>query len=224
MIQLNEQQRKAAEFEGKHLLVLAGAGTGKTGTIIARADYLLRKGVQPNHIAILSFTRKSAKEIAERLKISAPGGINKKEITGRTFHSWCNEIMHLYPDHFPHHGYTPLDEDDRLSAMALALGKNFRDSKKEKVKKETVTAIYSYAVNTLCSLSDAILHIRYTNRERVDEEVMRLVEEDRKLIAPVIKKYIEYKKVRRYIDYDDMLSVVATQLERDEAIPACAGG
>ncbi|MBF6629024.1 MAG: UvrD-helicase domain-containing protein, partial [Proteiniphilum sp.] len=90
MIQLNEQQQKAAEFEGKHLLVLAGAGTGKTGTIIARADYLLRKGVQPNRIAILSFTRKSAKEIAERLKISAPGGINKKEITGRTFHSWCN--------------------------------------------------------------------------------------------------------------------------------------
>ncbi|HHT34996.1 MAG TPA: UvrD-helicase domain-containing protein, partial [Bacteroidales bacterium] len=38
MIQLNEQQRMAAEFEGKHLLVLAGAGTGKTGTIIARAD------------------------------------------------------------------------------------------------------------------------------------------------------------------------------------------
>ncbi|MBK5195309.1 MAG: UvrD-helicase domain-containing protein [Proteiniphilum sp.] len=88
MIQLNEQQQKAAGYEGKHLLVLAGAGTGKTGTIIARAEYLLRKGVQPNRIAILSFTRKSAKEIAERLKISAPGGINKKEITGRTFHSW----------------------------------------------------------------------------------------------------------------------------------------
>lgn len=218
MIQLNEQQRKAAEFEGKHLLVLAGAGTGKTGTIIARADHLLRKGVQPNRIAILSFTRKSAREIAERLKLSAPGGINKKEITGRTFHSWCNEIMHLYPDHFPHHGYTPLDEDDRLSAMALALGKNFRDSKKEKVKKEVVTAIYSYAVNTLCSLSDAILHIRYGNLEKDDEQVKQYVEEDRKLIAPVIKKYIDYKKERRYIDYDDMLSVVATQLERNEAL------
>lgn len=218
MIQLNEQQRKAAEFEGKHLLVLAGAGTGKTGTIIARADHLLRKGVQPNRIAILSFTRKSAREIAERLKLSAPGGINKKEITGRTFHSWCNEIMHLYPDHFPHHGYTPLDEDDRLSAMALALGKNFRDSKKEKVKKEVVTAIYSYAVNTLCSLSEAILHIRYGNLEKEDEQVKQYVEEDRKLIAPVIKKYIDYKKERRYIDYDDMLSVVATQLERNEAL------
>ena len=218
MIQLNEQQRKAAEFEGKHLLVLAGAGTGKTGTIIARADHLLRKGVQPNRIAILSFTRKSAREIAERLKLLAPGGINKKEITGRTFHSWCNEIMHLYPDHFPHHNYTPLDEDDRLSAMALALGKNFRDSKKEKVKKEVVTAIYSYAVNTLCSLSDAILHIRYGNLEKEDEQVKQYVEEDRKLIAPVIKKYIDYKKERRYIDYDDMLSVVATQLERNEAL------
>jgi DNA helicase-2/ATP-dependent DNA helicase PcrA len=102
--------------------------------------------------------------------------------------------------------------------MALALGKNFRDSKKEKVKKEVVTAIYSYAVNTLCSLSDAILHIRYGNMEKEDEQVKQYVEEDRKLIAPVIKKYIDYKKERRYIDYDDMLSVVATQLERNEAL------
>ncbi|HHT34955.1 MAG TPA: ATP-dependent helicase, partial [Bacteroidales bacterium] len=108
--------------------------------------------------------------------------------------------------------------DDRLSAMALALGKNFRDSKKEKVKKEVVTAIYSYAVNTLCSLSEAILHVRYGNMEKEDEQVKQYVEEDRKLIAPVIKKYIDYKKERRYIDYDDMLSVVATQLERDEAL------
>lgn len=67
MENLNEYQIKAAEYDGKHLLVLAGAGTGKTKTIIARAEYLLNNGIQPNKIAILSFTRKSAKEIAERL-------------------------------------------------------------------------------------------------------------------------------------------------------------
>ena len=215
---LNEYQIKAAEYKGKHLLVLAGAGTGKTKTIIARAEFLLNNGVQPNRIAILSFTRKSAKEIAERLKISVSGSINKNAITGKTFHSWCNEIMHFYPDYFPHHSYTPLDEDDRLSAMALAVGKNFRDSQNEKVKKDTVVAIYSYAINTLCSLSDAIRHIRYCDSDREDEHINQFIEKDKALIAPVIKKYIEYKKERRYIDYDDMLSIVADILEKNEVV------
>jgi len=218
MIGLNEFQKKAAEFKGKHLLVLAGAGTGKTKTIVARAEYLLNSGVQPNKIAILSFTRKSAKEIAERLKMSVSGNVNKNAITGKTFHSWCNEIMHFYPEHFPHHSYTPLDEDDRLSAIALAIGKNFRDSTNEKVKKETVTAIYSYAINTLCSLSDAIFQIRYFNSDKDDEQIKKRVEDDKILIAPVIRKYIEFKKERRYIDYDDMLNVVAEVLERNTEV------
>lgn len=218
MTGLNEFQKKAAEFKGKHLLVLAGAGTGKTKTIVARAEYLLNSGVQPNKIVILSFTRKSAKEIAERLKMSVSGNVNKNAITGKTFHSWCNEIMHFYPEHFPHHSYTPLDEDDRLSAIALAIGKNFRDSTNEKVKKETVTAIYSYAINTLCSLSDAIFQIRYFNSDKDDEQIKKRVEDDKILIAPVIRKYIEFKKERRYIDYDDMLNVVAEVLERNTEV------
>ncbi len=218
MTDLNKFQKQAAEFKGKHLLVLAGAGTGKTKTIVARAEYLLNSGVQPNKIAILSFTRKSAREIAERLKMSVSGNVNKNAITGKTFHSWCNEIMHFYPEHFPHHSYTPLDEDDRLSAIALAIGKNFRDSTNEKINKETVTAIYSYAINTLCSLSDAIFQIRYFNSDKDDEQIKKRVEDDKILIAPVIRKYIEFKKERRYIDYDDMLNVVAEVLERNTEV------
>lgn len=57
---LNEEQKKAVSFDGKHLLVLAGAGTGKTKTIVARALYLLEHGISPSKILILSFTRKSA--------------------------------------------------------------------------------------------------------------------------------------------------------------------
>lgn len=218
MANLNEYQKRAAEYGGKHLLVLAGAGTGKTKTIVARAEYLLRSGVQPKKIAILSFTRKSAREIAERLKMSVSGDVDKRNITGRTFHSWCNEIMHFYPDHFPHHSYTPLDEDDRLSAMALAIGKNLRDSTNEKIGKETVTAIYSFAVNTLCSLSDAIYQVRYLNSDKEDEQIKKRIEDDKQLIAPIIRKYIEYKRERRYIDYDDMLSVVAETLKKNKLV------
>jgi len=218
MTDLNDSQRRAATFEGKHLLVLAGAGTGKTKTIVAHAEYLLNNGVEPNKIAIVSFTRKSAREIAERLKLSVSGNMNKNAITGKTFHSWCNEIMHQYPEHFPHHSFTPLDEDDRLSAFALAIGRNLKDSTTEKIKKETVAAVYSYAVNTLCSLTDAIFHIRYVNSDKDDEQIKKRVEEDKLIIAPIIKKYIEYKKERRYMDYDDMLNVVAQVLEKNESV------
>lgn len=218
MTDLNDSQRRAATFEGKHLLVLAGAGTGKTKTIVARAEYLLNNGVEPNKIAIVSFTRKSAREIAERLKLSVSGNMNKNAITGKTFHSWCNEIMHQYPEHFPHHSFTPLDEDDRLSAFALAIGRNLKDSTTEKIKKETVAAVYSYAVNTLCSLTDAIFHIRYVNSDKDDEQIKKRVEEDKLIIAPIIKKYIEYKKERRYMDYDDMLNVVAQVMEKNESV------
>lgn len=218
MTDLNDSQRRAATFEGKHLLVLAGAGTSKTKTIVARAEYLLNNGVESNKIAIVSFTRKSAREIAERLKLSVSGNMNKNAITRKTFHSWCNEIMHHYPEHFPHHSFTPLDEDDRLSAFALAIGRNLKDSTTEKIKKETVAAVYSYAVNTLCSLTDAIFHIRYVNSDKDDEQIKKRVEEDKLIIAPIIKKYIEYKKERRYMDYDDMLNVVAQVMEKNESV------
>lgn len=83
MSDLNESQKKAATFKGKHLLVLAGAGTGKTKTIVARAEHLLNNGVEANKIVILSFTRKSAREIAERLKLSAAGSLNKMPLAVR---------------------------------------------------------------------------------------------------------------------------------------------
>ena len=72
--ELNPQQREAVTFDGRNLLVLAGAGTGKTRTIIARAKYLLNSGVDPARLLILSFTRKSAREIVNRLRSSVKEG------------------------------------------------------------------------------------------------------------------------------------------------------
>lgn len=92
MNQLNEQQKKAATFEGKHLLVLAGAGTGKTRTIIARAKNLIKSGINPKKILILSFTRKSANEIVERIASELPE-TQSEGLTGSTFHSWCMSII-----------------------------------------------------------------------------------------------------------------------------------
>lgn len=222
MDNLNEYQIKAVEYKGKHLLVLAGAGTGKTKTIIARAEYLIKSGIQPNKIAILSFTRKSAQEIVERVKSSISGQFNANAISGRTFHSWCNEIMHTYPDYFPQSKYTLLDEDDRNSAMGLAVGKYFKDSQGEKLNSKNVVSIYSYAVNTLCSLSDSIKHMRYYHSNKNEEELKVIIEKDKAILAPVIKQYIDYKATRRYVDYDDMLNIVADALQNNDIIRRAA--
>lgn len=117
------KSKKSSFFDGKHLLVLAGAGTGKTKTIIARALYLLEHGISPSKILILSFTRKSANEIVSRIEL-----LNNKSIgiTGQTFHSWCMNIIKSNPNAFHCEEYTCLDEDDRESAVKLLCGKNLR--------------------------------------------------------------------------------------------------
>ena len=97
--ELNESQRKAVVYEGKHLLVLAGAGTGKTKTIIARAVYLISKGVSPSQIQILTFTRKAASEIVSRVKASLPPN-QANTLGGSTFHSWCNQLLTNFPNLF----------------------------------------------------------------------------------------------------------------------------
>ena len=134
---LNKEQLAAATFEGKHLLVLAGAGTGKTRTIIARAIYLIEHGIEPNKIQILSFTKKSANEIVERIKTEAEGNPKAKALKGSTFHSWCMELITKYPNAFGLKGFTCIDEDDQVSAFKLVMGQIF-GKKTIKIKNRVV--------------------------------------------------------------------------------------
>lgn len=221
---LNSQQYQAATFEGKHLLVLAGAGTGKTRTIIARAIYLLQNGTDPHRIKILSFTRKSAQEIAERIKIESSGLPEAKKMTGSTFHSWCMELIMRYSEAFGLQGYSCIDEDDRETAIKLVIGRLYGGKKEIKLKGKnggrlkasTISEVYSYSINTRCNLTAAIKVKMFPLM--YGEEVDKLTEEARGIIAEIIKGYIEYKVEHRYLDYDDMLSAVATLLKRNEKL------
>ena len=214
---LNKQQLAAATYNGKHLLVLAGAGTGKTRTIIARALHLISTGVQPSRIKILSFTKKSAQEIANRIKIEGAKMPEAKQVSGSTFHSWCMDLITRYGSAFGLEGYSCIDEEDRTSAIDIVIGNLYNKKKiqvgKEQIKGSQLSDIYSYAVNTLQNLSTAIKVKLYPMQEGelVDINVRRIKE----LIEPVIRGYIEYKRSRRYIDYDDMLMAVATILKQN---------
>lgn len=215
MENLNEQQRAAVEFSGKHLLVMAGAGTGKTRTIIARAQHLIQQGVAPHRILILSFTRKSAREIVERIKLDI-GGLSAEGLRGQTFHSWCMDIIMNNPKVFMHHEYTLLDEDDRESCIKLLCGKGLKDKENHVVKPTNVLEIYSYAVNARCSLSEAMRLKLYDNASRNDTEVNKSIEINKPVYEEVIRRYLSYKTVHKYMDYDDILNVVAKGLEKNE--------
>ncbi len=227
---LNKEQREAVEFGGKHLLVLAGAGTGKTKTIIERAKYLVEHGVNASRIVILSFTRKSAREIASRIKMGLDNKILAKDITGQTFHSWCMGIIKNNPEIFAQSECTVLDEDDVRSCFKLLAGRNFK--KNTGVRPEDISKVYSYVVNTLCSLSEAIRVKMFDNmpfesdankspeenEEHYKEALRKKIENIKPVFEKIIRAYMAYKAEHRYMDYDDILNVVSKALKRNEVI------
>ena len=214
---LNPEQEYAVKYAGKHLLVIAGAGTGKTKTIIERAKYLIRKGVAPNRILILSFTRKSAREIVERIKMQTDSA-QMKGLQGQTFHSWCMSIIKSRPDIFMQSSATVLDEDDRTSCIKIAYGKTITVKNGKNIKPSKVIDVYSYVMNTRCNLSEAIRKVVLDNAP-LDEECVKIyIESNKKTFADIIKFYIDFKQRHNYIDYDDILHIVAKSLKENKQI------
>ena len=208
MDNLNVQQLAAVNYNGKHLLLLAGAGTGKTRTIIARAKHLIETGVAPHKILILSFTKKSANEIVNRIATELDK-TDSDGLVGQTFHSWCMSIIKSNPHIFPQASYTVLDEDDQESCIKLLCGRkwNSKNSDGKKIQPEAILAVYSYAINAKCSLSDAIRMVMFDNAP-----AEKNVDQERTIMQGVIKMYLEYKKSRKYLDYDDILLTVSKTL------------
>ena len=206
---LNPQQAAAASFEGRNLLVLAGAGTGKTRTIIARAKYLLDKGVSPSRLLILSFTRKSAKEIVSRLQASTSK--DARALKGQTFHSWCMEMIEQNPSVFSFGRFTVIDEEDRESAFRLVCGRHFKKS--NFIEPGQLAEVYSYAVNARCNLTTALSRRLFNGQ--MDDDTREKILKKLPVFQEVIKKYLQFKAERRYLDYDDILQKVAVGLQKN---------
>ncbi len=96
--QLNEEQQAAAEYGRAPLLIVAGAGTGKTTTLVHRVAHLLRAGVEPARIMLLTFTRRSAEQMLQRLQ--ALGGfedrLDLRGIWSGTFHATSVKLLRMY--------------------------------------------------------------------------------------------------------------------------------
>ncbi|MGJ8666995.1 MAG: ATP-dependent helicase [Patiriisocius sp.] len=210
---LNEKQKKAVEFQGEHLLVLAGAGTGKTRCIVGRAAYLIDTGVQPEKIQILTFTKRAANEIVERVKASMTDN-QALSLNGSTFHSWCNQLIVRYPNLFGASNYTVIDSDDQLSVMKMVCGDQVIDYKGIRIKPQQLIDIFSYGRNTRQNLSSSIREKIFKGKD--DVETNDEIDTIRPKVEVLLKAYQLKKGEGRYIDYDDLLLIVANRLRNDE--------
>src|ERR1017187_3335823 len=200
-LDLNPGQHAAATFMGGHALVLAGAGCGKTRTIIARCEYLIASGVPASRIYVLAFTRKAADQIIERVAITL--GSAARGLKASTFHKFCLTLIHAYPQFFNCQGHTVLDRDDQLHLMRAIRGGSKGDGLPTAAE---ITDIYSLARNTRCQLAEAIT--------RYDDELVQ----HEMTIAGIVRGYEARKRKRKYLDFDDLLEVVARQLRDNPQI------
>lgn len=202
--ELNPQQKQAATTESKHSLVLAGAGCGKTKTIVARAAYLIDQGVPANQIQILTFTRRSASEIVSRVELAL--GEQAKGLRASTFHTFCMFLLRRIPKAFGLEQFSIIDRDDQLMMFRLIRGKDDKKNPNALPKPKELCDLYSFARNTRRKLSLAL------------EKQMPEFLEYKDQIAEIMKEYEARKQVRSFLDYDDILAVVASALAQSEGL------
>jgi len=209
---LNPDQARAVTFGDAPLLVIAGAGTGKTRTLIHRVAALVDRGVAPERILLLTFTRRAASEMlsrAERLVGSAGARVH-----GGTFHSVGHRLLRQFGPNAGLAGdFTIMDQSDAEDLMQLARGAmGFAKTAKRFPKKETLHWLYSRHVNTELPL-DELLHRDVPHFLEYQEQITSLFAD-----------YTLRKQERNLVDYDDLLLFWALMLEASPELQARIAG
>ncbi len=202
--ELNPQQKQAATTESQHSLVLAGAGCGKTKTIVARAAYLIDQGIPANQIQILTFTRRSASEIVARVELAL--GEQAKGLRASTFHTFCMYLLRRVPKAFGLEQFSIIDRDDQLMMFRLIRGKDDKKNPNQLPKPQELCDLYSFARNTRQKLSDAL--------EKQHPEHLAFKDQ----IAEIMKEYETRKRARSFLDYHEILAIVASALDQSDGL------
>jgi DNA helicase-2/ATP-dependent DNA helicase PcrA len=200
---LNPEQREAAEYSGAApLLIMAGAGSGKTATLAHRVAVLIARGVDPDRILLLTFTRRAAAEMARRAQRillgartgSVPERARDVSWSG-TFHAIANRLLRRHADAIGlDPAFTVLDRSD--SADLLDVLRNKRGlprASRRFPKKATCLAIYSRAVNTQEPLAEVLQSAFPWCVEWHDQ------------LRALFADYVEAKQSHHVLDYDDLL-------------------
>lgn len=189
--ELNPSQYEAVSFLGGPALVIAGAGSGKTRTLVYRVAYLLEQGILPENILLLTFTRKAASEMLFRAGQLA--GSDCQRISGGTFHSFANLILRKYaPKIGYNNNFTILDEADAENLMKQVKDQLFFEDKKLP-NKGGLKEMLSYCINKDADLEDFINDVMPQFKDKVDK------------IKNIFDGYKILKGKNGAMDYDDLL-------------------
>ncbi len=197
---LNPRQRAAATAGEGPILVVAGAGTGKTKTLAYRVAYLVCKGVDPGRIMLLTFTRRAAEEMIRRasaiMRVARPEVATRAaRVWGGTFHSVANRLLRVYGRAIGlEESFTVLDQGDAEDLInVIRHEKGLAGKGKRFPRKATCLAIYSRCVNS----SDPLDHTLKTYFPWCQgwEDELKLL----------FKSYVDVKQARHVLDYDDLL-------------------
>ena len=198
--QLNCSQYEAVRTINRPVLVIAGAGSGKTRVIEYKVLYLIQNNFSPSSILLLTFTRKSAEEMLSRAGKHDP---RCTEVEGGTFHSFCFKILKRYSRIIGiSNSFIILDEgdaEDLLKKCASEL--KFFNKEKKTPNKRTLRKIISMSINKDMTIKKVI--------QRYYPYYIEFSED----IGKIREKYFEYKINKNYLDYDDLLIYMKVLLE-----------
>lgn len=211
-MELNQQQLAAVSYSGpkRNIVVNAGAGSGKTRTIIARAAHLIKEGVPAHRILIMTFTNRAAQELKHRL--SHEIGPTAQAVQAGTFHAFCLKVMSRLPKSFGINGLTVIDADDQDNLMAIVRKAQLNGFTGPKRTFPTSGQLLSYVSYSRNTLKDAKWYL--SNQTDLDEK-------QQQICLAIFSEYQKKKEERGYLDYDDLLIkfdealVLKPELRRD---------
>lgn len=202
---LNPAQLSAVMHKKGPVLVIAGAGSGKTKTLTYRVARLIEDGIKPENILLLTFTKKAAAEMLSRATLVLDDRCEK--VAGGTFHSFANIILRKYSKFLKlKSNFTILDKSDCEDIINHIAGQMFPKKEKRFPKKSTILEIYSKSVNK-----------ETPTKQIIEEEFPQFAHCEDKIIE-VHKAYVGYKRENSVLDYDDLLLYVKLLLENNEGL------
>ncbi|MEO8575995.1 MAG: ATP-dependent helicase [Gemmatimonadales bacterium] len=210
--ELNPAQAAAATHGDGPLLIIAGAGTGKTRTLVYRVAHLMERGVRPDRILLLTFTRRAAQEMIGRVEKLV--GATSRKIQGGTFHATAHKLLRRYGSAAGlARDFTIMDQGDSADLLQLSRSQlGYAQKAKRFPKKETLQYVYSRHINTGIPIADIIRDEYPQFTEYLDD------------FNKIFADYTTRKQERNLVDYDDLLLFWALMVEASPELAAKISG
>ncbi|HEX6043847.1 MAG TPA: UvrD-helicase domain-containing protein, partial [Pyrinomonadaceae bacterium] len=206
--ELNEAQYKAVTTTEGPLLIVAGAGTGKTRTLVYRVARLVEMGAKPESILLLTFTRRAASSMLTRAAALADARCQR--VSGGTFHSLGHSVLRKYAEESGvARNFTVLDQsdsEDLIDLLRRQIKLTRGSDARHFPRKRTIAAIFSMMVNKVQSLKQVL-----------NNEYPQFIDERRNL-ETLFKSFEEFKRARHMLTYDDLLVRLREALESSQQL------